>query len=716
MAAKDEGDSPPGETPLDFVASSQSDRGEDTRSRKPSPFLSVAGSARIEPGASTIVRDLPLRRGRVALPDYKTLVGQSTSRIALFEFGGDISVNFRADEILNRVFSHNSTCLEANLTFASAFGLPAAADCAEKPFAFFFPPNQNNLELLTKWVEGNFFLSNFEHRTTSTDGHEIILQVSIYTLFEDSFIRRFWYVARDISALKRAVASMQTAEQHYRTLVERPGLVLVRAKPDGTYLYLSPHVQDIIGYAPQDFERTPGLFQRLLHPEDVAQHSIIYETRRSRSTKTVEVEYRVRKKDGNYHWFFERQTPKIGEDGEVEYYDSIAFDIQERKLLEAELVHAQRMETIGGLAGGIAHDFNNHLTALLGQLNLCLLELGAQHNCYPKLAAAEQAALCCAEMTKHLLSLGRKSDSELAPLHPGQLIEDSTRLLSHLLPPNIEVTLSSDERLFAVNANQAQLQQVLMNLVINGRDAMPKGGCISVTAQNKILDADRASLDYPKADAGRYVEISVTDCGEGIPPAHLPYIFEPFFTTKPVGQGTGLGLSMVYSIISAHHGALHVASERGIGTTFSFIIPALATEPERLSRAEPQPLPRGKECILVADDDELVLSMVTTALCMSGYSVIKAGDGQEALDMFRKNQSQIDLAIIDQTMPRRSGREVIDEIRALDTDMRIIFTSGFGPREADFIPAGNNLMAFIGKPYSLPDLLQKIRDLLEPSE
>ncbi|MBN8550009.1 MAG: PAS domain S-box protein [Deltaproteobacteria bacterium] len=715
MATK-EGDTPPGVGPSDFVSSAPSEGAEDIRLRKQNPFLSVAGSARVEPTSSTIVRELPLRRGRVSLPDYKKLVGQSTSRIALFEFSGDISVNFRADEILNRIFSHNSVCLEANLTFASSIPEASAADCIGKSFATFFPPHQTNLELFRKWIEGNFFLSNFEHRTISADGHDVVLQVSIYTIFEDAFIRRFWYVARDITALKRAVASLQTAEQHYRTLVERPGLVLVRAKPDGTYLYLSPHVQDIIGYTPQDFERTPGLFQRLLHPEDVAQHSKIYETRASRSNKTVEVEYRVRKKDGNYHWFFERQTAKIGEDGEVEYYDSIAFDIQERKLLEAELVHAQRMETIGSLAGGIAHDFNNHLTALLGQINLCLLELGSQHSCYPKLAAAEQAALCCAEMTKHLLSLGRKSDSDLAPLHPGQLIEDSTRLLSHLLPPNIEVTLSCDPDLHAVNANQAQLQQVLMNLVINGRDAMPEGGCIHITARNRTLEEGRQSADYPKAEAGRYVEITVTDCGEGIPPSHLPYIFEPFFTTKPVGEGTGLGLSMVYSIISSHHGAIRVSSERGIGTAFSFLVPALTTVPERLKRSEPTPLPRGKECILVADDDELVLSMVTTALCMSGYSVIKACDGQEALDMFRKNQSQIDLAIIDQTMPKRTGREVIDEIRSMDTDMRIIFTSGFGPREADFISPSNRLVAFMGKPYSLPDLLQKIRDLLEPSE
>jgi PAS domain S-box-containing protein len=715
VATKEE-DVPPDALPKELLASVEPEGPESARLRRVNPFLSVAGSARLEPGAQIVVRDLPLRKGRVALPDYKTLVGQSTSRIALFEFAVDISVNFRPDEILNRIFSANSLLLETNLTFASAVGRSGPEDCMGKSFATFFPPDQSNVELLRRWIEGNFFLSNVEHRSTSPDGKEIVLQVSIYTLFEDSFIRRFWYVARDITELKRAVGSLQTAEQHYRTLVERPGLVLVRAKPDNSYLYLSPHVRDIIGYTPEDFERTPGLFQRLLHPEDVSAHSVIYETRRLRSTKTVEVEYRVRRKDGSYHWFFERQTAKVGENGEVEYYDSIAFDIQERKLLEAELMHAQRMETIGTLAGGIAHDFNNHLTALLGQINLCLTELGSQHSCYPKLAAAEQAALCCAEMTKHLLSLGRKSDSELQPIHPGQLIEDSTRLLSHLLPPNIEVTLSCDPELHAVNANQAQLQQVLMNLVINGRDAMPKGGCISIKALNRTLDEGRVTQVYPKAPAGEYVEITVTDCGEGIPTLNLAYIFEPFFTTKPAGKGTGLGLSMVYSIVNSHHGAIHVASERGIGTTFSFIIPALATLPERLVRPDPQPLPRGKECILVADDDELVLSMVTTALCMSGYSVLKACDGQEALEVFSKNQAQIDLVIVDQTMPRRSGREVIDEIRALDSDIRIIFTSGFGPHEADFIPAGNNLVAFIGKPYSLPDLLQKIRDLLEPKE
>ncbi len=714
MASKEE-DAASGDLPANLLASTRNEGVDTTRSRRAFPFLTVAGSA-ARAQQPDIIRDLSLHKGRVTFADYRTLVCQSTSRIALFEFTTDISVNFRADEILNRIFSNNSACLEANLTFASGVGQPSALDCLGKSFVSFFPPDQSNRELFSQWIEGNFFLSNYSHTTQDCEGRDVTLQVSIYPSFEDSFVRRFWYVARDITALRHAVDALQTAEQHYRTLVERPGLVLVRSKPDGTYLYLSPHVKDIIGYAPEDFEKTPGLFQRLLHPEDIAKHSIIYEARRTKSAKTVEVEYRVRKRDGNYHWFFERQTAKLDENGDVEYYDSIAFDIHERKILEAELVHAQRMETIGTLAGGIAHDFNNHLTAILGQLNLSLSEIAPDHPSYARLAAAEQAAMCCAEMTRHLLSLGRKSDTALRPLSPSQLVEDSARLLSHLLPSNIEVSMVCAPDLSAINANQAQLQQVIMNLVINGRDAMAGGGCISIAAKNLRLTEGLNSAPYPQAAAGDYVELSVTDCGEGIPPDHLAHIFEPFFTTKPVGKGTGLGLSMVYSIVASHGGAIHVVSERGIGTTFSFIIPALSPERQEFLAPPARELPRGQECILVADDDELVLSMVTTALCMSGYSVIQANDGAEALEQFIKHQDQIDLVLLDQTMPKRSGREVITDIQALNRDMRIIFTSGFGSTEAELLPRGSTHVTFIEKPYSLPDLLQKIRALLEPPE
>lgn len=714
MASKEE-DTARGALPINLLRTSRIEGADNTRLRKSIPLLAISGSA-ARAAKPEVVHDLKLQDGKVSVSDYRTLVSQSTSRIALFEFSADISVNFRSDEILNRIFSSNSACLEANLTFASAFGLPSALECVGRSFVSFFPGDQNNRDLFTRWIEGNFFLSNAVQRCTTPEGKDATLQVSIYPAFEDSFVRRFWYVARDISELTRAVDALQTAEQHYRTLVERPGLVLVRAKPDGAYLYISPHVKDIIGYTPQDFERTPGLFKRLLHPEDVAAHQEIYEARRLKDPRTVEVEYRVRKKDGNYHWFFERQTAKLDEDGEVEYYDSIAFDIQERKVLEAELVHSQRMETIGTLAGGIAHDFNNHLTAILGQLNLCLSELEPGHPSYSKMAAAEQAALCCAEMTKHLLSLGRKSDTSLRAVNPAQLLEDSARLLSHLLPPNVEITVTCAPELRVINGNQAQLQQVLMNLVINGRDAMPEGGCISMSARNLSLAPERDAGLYAQAQHGDYVEFTVTDCGEGIPPSHLPHIFEPFFTTKPIGKGTGLGLSMVYSIVAAHHGAIQVVSERGIGSTFSFVVPALRSAPETIAAPLCRDLPRGEECILVADDDELVLSMVSSALCMSGYSVIKAVDGEDALEKFIKHQNQIDLVLLDQTMPKRSGREVITEIHSRNRDIPIIFTSGFGSSEADFIPRGSTHVTFVEKPYSLPELLQKIRALLEPDE
>ncbi|MBX7145395.1 MAG: PAS domain S-box protein [Oligoflexia bacterium] len=677
-----------------------------------SPYLRIEGLAPSNLACNVDVPDSPPSTPTIG--DYRTLVQQSTSQIALFEFPNDIPVQSTLDDILARVFATSSRCLEANLVFACHNNLSNLNDAIGRPFSSFFPPDADNQAMITKWAEGNFFLSHYDRPMRGSDGKDRVVQVAIYPIFVGSAVRCFWILLRDVTETHRLLVALKQEEAHYRALVERPGLILVRARPDGSYVYVSPHVTDLTGYSADEFQKVPGLFQRLLHPEDVARHSIIYETRRQRGTRVVEVEYRVRKPDGTYHWMFERQTPKLNEHGEVEYYDSVAFDIQERKRLEAELMHAQRMETIGVLAGGIAHDFNNHLTALLGQLNLCLKALGSQHPCYEKLAAAEQAALCCGEMTKQLLFLGRKSDSDFSPLPANRLIEDTVRLLTHVLPSSIEISLSLEPNLRDVSGNLAQLQQVLMNIVVNARDAMPSGGSMSVRARNLCLVVNRDPALYPQLAPGDYVEITVTDSGEGIPATNLPHIFEPFFTTKHPGQNSGLGLSMVYTIIEEHHGAIHVASEVGIGTTFSFLLPALAQSAGAgLPKERDIETARGKECILVADDDEMVLSMVTTALCVAGYTVVKATNGIEALDLFKQHGNEIALVLLDHTMPKLSGRQLIEKIRELSPTQAIILTSGYGRHVGDLIPGDDPRLAFISKPYALPELLRQLRQMLD---
>lgn len=650
---------------------------------------------------------------RVSIRDYRSLVSLSVSGIACFEIRRELSVEDSIDDVLAAIWGGDTVCVEANATFARLFGLGEIEDTVQTPFSWFFPRQSESDLLLHRWGESNFFLATHEFPLQLPDGEVSYFDTSLYTTFEGRRLRKIWVVLRDVTALRRALAEVTRAEEHYRTLVERPGLILVRARPDGRYLYLSPHVEDIVGYSRAEFERTPGLFARLLHPDDITAHDVILEARRERSTKIVEAEYRVRRKDGQYHWFFERMTPKLDARGEVEFYDSVAFDIQHRKQLEQQIEHAQRMEIVGTLSQGIAHDFNNHLTAILGQLSLALQDLGPDHTLYHRLALTEKAALCCAEMTRHLLSFGRKGDHEFEPLDLNGPLRETASLLRHLLPTSIAVRCTTAADLPAISGNFAQLQQVIMNLAVNSRDAMPRGGELHITTRLVELEDSTDRTYYSHAPAGQYVELSVQDSGTGIAPEILPKIFEPFFTTKSRGEGTGLGLSMVYSIIQAHHGHIDARSAKGKGTTIRWIIPALTVRAATLPTPPPQLAPRGTECILVADDDDLVRAMATTVLTSHGYSVIQATDGEDALRLFAQHRESISLAFVDQTMPRLSGREVLDQLKRLAPQLPIILTSGYALDAPESTTKSGSADAFLRKPYAIGKLLEQVRSLID---
>jgi len=645
--------------------------------------------------------------------DYKSLVQLSPSFIACFSFQKKLSFKLSIEEVLDSFWHKSSVCLEANPAFVKEHGFSEEEELIGLPFSTFFPRDEIHEKLVREWALNKYLLRAREVEFSLETGHEKVHSISINSIFYKSSIARVWMMSRDITEIKKSVRELENAERHYKAIVERPGLALIRTRPDGTYLYISPHVQDIHGYKAEEFYKNPKFFKKLLHPEDIEKHEAIYDARKLLNTKPVEVEYRIRLRDGTYHWFYERQTARVNDNDEVEYYDSVAFSIQDRKQLEATLYHAQKMEVVGTFAGGIAHDLNNHLTAILGQLTMALAELDSSHACYGKLSAARQAALGCADMTKNLLSFGRKSDCEIKPLNGHLLVQETVKLLKHLLPSTIDVRLKQGTDASIINGNFAQLQQVLMNLGVNARDAMPRGGTLLIENHCVRIFGNIRHEDYPKAPPGEYTEIRVTDTGQGIPNSHLPYLFEPFFTTKKNGEGSGLGLSMASSIIEAHNGFLRVGSKEGSGSCFSFIIPASVcgekVEPAYLT---PEVSPSGNECILVADDDPMILSMIKSALKVHGYSVIEASDGEEAMKIFKGRQAEINLVLIDQTMPKVSGQEVCEQILKLSPETPLILTSGYGFAETESLN-GNKSFSFIGKPYSLPDLFSLMRQHLD---
>jgi|GEM_PF-5692393 len=516
-------------------------------------------------------------------------------------------------------------------------------------------------------------------------------------------------------------------EQNFRNLVETGGFYILRTSRAGTVLYVSSPLCDVLGFPIGEFQTNSYLYRSLIHPDDIEQRDQTFAHRLTTASLPVEVEYRILCRDGTYRWMFERQTKSaVTEDSQdaslkVDYLDSIIFDIQDRKLLESELRHSQRMDMVGQLASGVAHDFNNYLTAIIGQLRLSLLEVARDSITHERLLATEQAALRCADMTKQLLSLAHRDQTAKKAVSIAQLVASTASLCAHLLPTSICLSLEHSDESLKVDADEGQLQQVLMNLIINARDAITDVGSIALSA--KTIEV--ANGDPIKAiPIGKYVQILVRDSGSGIAPQHLAHIFEPFFTTKSAGHGTGLGLSLVYSIVRNHGGCISVksrvgktgdqASDSESGTEFCLLLPVGTLElPDAQTFNAPEQFGDDSDNIagrtpvrevLVVDDEPLVRSVIKASLLGSGFSVVEVCDGAAALAILSQTSARFALAIIDQSMPGMSGRELVSKIRSSGNRTPLLLTTGLP--SFDGAPTNpEDIHEIIIKPFDPVDLV-----------
>lgn len=399
------------------------------------------------------------------------------------------------------------------------------------------------------------------------------------------------------------------------------------------------------------------------------------------------------------------------ENGELKGVFAAARDITEQKLLESQLFQAQKMEAIGQLAGGIAHDFNNVLTGIIGFSTLIEMSMGEgnpqRENLNHVLAAANRAA----DLTRNLLAFSRKQIINPQPIDLNQIVNKTEMFLKRIIGEDIDFKAIVCQDVLTVNADSGQIEQVLMNLATNARDAMPKGGLLSL--ETGIVEMDE---DYVKAhgygEAGRYAVISFSDTGMGMDEATCKKVFEPFFTTKEVGKGTGLGLSIVYGIIKQHNGLINIYSEPGKGTTFKIYLPLIHESITEKPTNTEEILEHGTETILVADDDASLRDLIEKVLCMFGYTVITAEDGADAFSKYSENKAKIDLVILDIIMPRMNGNEAFDEMRKLDPAVKGIFVSGY---TSDFILTRGMLdqgLDFVSKPLNPKTLLIKVRKVL----
>ena len=518
-------------------------------------------------------------------------------------------------------------------------------------------------------------------------------------------------VTRDLSLRQQAEMARAEAETKYRMLVEQVNAITYIAEIGihGKWFYVSPQIEAILGYTPEEWLNLAMGWDEHIHSDDLP--AVIAAEEQSRQGVPFTAEFRIRRKDGREVWLSDTAVVVQGSDKHP-VMEGIMVDITERKALETQLQQSQKMEAVGRLAGGIAHDFNNLLTIISGYTELALSRPHIPHEVRSDIERIENASGRAAALVRQLLAFSRKQVLQPKILDLNQIVLNLDSLLRRLMDERIEMITRVREDIGKVKADPAQIEQVIMNLVVNARDAMPEGGRLIVETCNADLDTGYA-VEHVSVKAGRYVMLAVSDTGVGMDQQTVAHIFEPFFTTKESGRGTGLGLSTVYGIVKQSGGYIWVYSEPGKGSTFKVYLPRVDEVPDDVStphsRLHSQP---GKETILVVEDEVAVRELIHTVLAEKGYDVIPAKDPEDAERIAGQLKSEVHLLLTDVVMPGMSGRELAARISARRQDIRILFMSGYTD---NVITTGGMLekgLAFLQKPFSPAALVQKVREVL----
>jgi len=406
-------------------------------------------------------------------------------------------------------------------------------------------------------------------------------------------------------------------------------------------------------------------------------------------------------------------SPVRDPSGQLSNFTIVARDITQRLKLEAQVSQGGKMEALGRLAGGIAHDFNNLLQVILGFTQLAQSQLPSEHTSLNHLAQVGAAASRATDLVRQLLTFSRQDAAKPRAIDLNDLITDLMRMLVRLLGEQVEVIVRPADALPAISADPVQIRQVLINLCVNARDAMPEGGHILITTSAAYLD-DRFCAANGLRRPGSYVRLEVSDNGTGIPPEIRDRIFEPFFTTKEVGKGTGLGLATVYGIVQQHEGLIQVESEVGRGTLIRIFFPGAEQRSEKAEHHTDFVFPPGAgRTVLLAEDERQVRELATRVLEQAGFRVIATADGEEALQAYEKHSSEIELVMLDLVMPRMGGAVVRDRLRALRDDLPIVITTGYSRDQLSnpFVPAARERL--LQKPWTSQQLLSVVDQLLQ---
>ncbi|MBW2093675.1 MAG: PAS domain S-box protein [Deltaproteobacteria bacterium] len=606
--------------------------------------------------------------------------------------------------------------LYVNNAFCSFTGYSKDEAIGKTPFELALYANPADREKLVSRLQENGMVDGFELQFRMKDGRVLdgLLSGRIFRYGKEDCLVA---VTKDITEFKGTQEELRQSEKRYRDLFNSVSDLIYTQDLEGRFTNANRAMTSIFGYELDEFigrkaadfmkqELMPLFYTEYIERIKKQGHCEGISGYFTKDRQKIYLEYRSN-----------LIKPAQGEP----YISGIARDVTERVLAERELkrlqkqmLQAQKMEAVGTLAGGIAHDFNNLLQAILGYTQILIMPRDESDPDIADLRQIEKAATRASELTQQLLTFSRKVESKPRPVNLNHEVQQVEKLLKRTIPKMIDIELRLEEGLATINADPAQLEQLMMNLGVNARDAMPEGGKLFIETRNVFLD-ESYCRDHLGARPGKYALLSISDTGIGMDKDTLEHIFDPFFTTKGVGKGTGLGLAMVYGIVKSHEGYIMCYSEPGQGTTFKIYLPVIEGETEdmRLEKRE-KPIPEGgHETILLVDDEDLLRGIGKDMLEKFGYTVLLAHDGESALELYSERAKDISLVILDLIMPGMGGKQCLVELLKMNPGIKVVIASGYSinGHAKDTLEAGAR--AFVSKPYEMNQMLGVVRKIID---
>ena len=524
---------------------------------------------------------------------------------------------------------------------------------------------------------------------------------------EDEKNKMILLAIEDITERKQAEAELT----RLNTAIEQSAEAIVITDIDGNIQYVNPAFEQITGYPRNEvIGQNPRILKSGKHEEPF--YKDLWDTITSGSVWRGRIINR--RKDGSLYTEEDTISPVIDKEGKITNFVAVKRDISKEQMLEEQLLQSQKMEAVGTLAGGVAHDFNNLLTIIQGHAELMMLEISESDPNYRELRQIVNATTRAASLTRQLLLFSRKEMMEFKPINLNETIGNLLKMLKRLIGEDIRIVTSFDDDLWQVNADESNLEQVIMNIAVNARDAMPEGGTLNIKTENLSLSDEECRV-IPGSYSGKFVRLTIEDTGTGIPKEIMDKIFEPFFSTKEVGKGTGLGLSVVFGIVKKHNGWINVYSEPGQGAVFRIYLPAVSQAVEKTEENKNksfQDLRGHGERILIIEDNRDVRDFASAALRQNGYVTYEAENAAAAVDVFRTEKGLFDLILSDVVLPDKNGFQLVKELLEIKADIPVIMCSGYTEERARHSIVHEEGFQFLQKPYSLNKLLEIVKETL----